>query len=235
MADEGRSEPSLADRVYDRLLTGIVEGRYPQGARLPPEADLAGANGVSRPVVRAALARLRDDGIIASRRGSGSYVLRRPNPSVMRFVPLGSITDIQRCYEFRIELEGAAAAWAARRRDEGDLAAIEAAFALMDRRYAEHDKGVDADAALHAAIVAASKNPFFVTVQQALADQIAFGMTLSRSLSMLLSDARQRLVQAEHRAVIDAIAAQDAEAARAAMERHIAAARDRMFEGDGAA
>ncbi|MFN3613184.1 MAG: FadR/GntR family transcriptional regulator [Rubrimonas sp.] len=234
MGDDGRNEPSLADRVYDALLTGIVEGRHPQGARLPAESDLAREHGVSRPVVRAALSRLRDDGIVASRRGSGSYVLRRPNPSVMRFVPLGSITDIQRCYEFRIEMEGAAAAWAARRRDPADLDAIEAAYALMDRRYAERDKGVDADAALHAAIVRASKNPFFVTVQQALADQIAFGMSLSRSLSMLLSDARQRLVQAEHRAVIDAIAAQDADAARAAMESHIGAARARMFEGDGA-
>lgn len=226
-------EPSLADQVYDRLMRGVIEGVYPEDARLPSEAELAATCGVSRPVVRAALARLRDDGVVASRRGSGSYVIRRPSRSVMDFVPLGSITDIQRCYEFRIDVEGAAAGWAALRRTDADLSAIEAAHALMDARYAAGAKGVDADAALHLAIARASRNPFFAQVQEALAPQIAQGMTLSRSLSMLLSDARQRLLQSEHRAIIDAIAARDADRARAAMRAHIAAARDRMFEGDG--
>lgn len=227
--------PGLADQVYDHLLREIVDGAYPNNTRLPTEAELAKAHGVSRPVVRAALARLRDDGIIASRRGSGSFVTRRPVRNIMNFVPLSSISDIQRCYDFRVDVEGAAAAWAARKRDEADIAAIRDAFELMDRRYADREAGVDADAQLHLAIAKASKNPFFVSVQEALGAQISFGMTLSRSLSMPLGDARHEIVQAEHRAVIDAIAAQDAAAAEQAMRHHIEAARRRMFEGDAAA
>ena len=231
MSDPQR--PSLADQVYDQLLTQIVEEQYPLHSRLPPEQVLAQSCGVSRPVLRTALARLRDDGIVASRRGSGNYVARRPDRQVMSFVPLGSITDIQRCYEFRIDIEGAAAAWAARRRDEDDLAALEAAFQRMDQTYQEQALGVDADQMLHLAIARATKNPFFQTVLESLAQQIGFGMKLSRSLTLLASPNRQALVQGEHRAVIDAILRQDPDAAAQAMRAHITAARDRMFVGEG--
>ncbi|MFN3526033.1 MAG: FadR/GntR family transcriptional regulator, partial [Paracoccus sp. (in: a-proteobacteria)] len=164
--------PSLADQVYDQLLTQITEEQYPLHSRLPPEQALAQICGVSRPVLRTALARLRDDGIIASRRGSGNYVARRPERSVMTFVPLGSITDIQRCYEFRIDVEGAAAAWAARRRDDSDLAALDAAYRRMDETYLQHALGVDADQMLHLAIAKATKNAFFHDVLQSLGRQI---------------------------------------------------------------
>lgn len=223
--------PSLADQVYDRLLTQIVEDSYPLHSRLPSEATLAQSCGVSRPVLREALARLRDDGIITTRRGSGNYVARRPDRQVMSFVPLGSITDIQRCYEFRIDVESAAAAWAARRRDEADLAALDAAFQRMDQTYLEQELGVDADQMLHLAIARATKNPFFQTTLESLGQQIGFGMRLSRSLTLLAAPGRQELVQAEHGAVIEAIRRQDADEAAAAMRRHITAARDRMFVG----
>lgn len=225
--------PSLADQVYDQLLTRIVEERYPLHSRLPAEQLLAQGCGVSRPVLRMALARLRDDGIIASRRGSGNYVARRPDKQVMSFVPLGSITDIQRCYEFRMDVEAAAAGWAAQRRDEADLEALEAAFERMEQSYREQALGVDADQMLHLAIARATKNPFFQTVLDSLAQQIGFGMKLSRSLTLLDKPARQALVQAEHRAVIDAIRGQEPGAAAEAMRAHIAAARDRMFVGGG--
>lgn len=232
MASEARRDPSLADQVYDRLLADIVEGRYPLQSRLPPEETLAQSCGVSRPVLRAALARLRDDGMIASRRGSGHYVARRPDRSVMRFVPLGSITDIQRCYEFRADVESAAAGWAAQRRDEADLAALEQAHLFMETSYRQQALGVDADQLLHRSIARATKNPFFVTVLESLAQQIAFGMQLSRSLTLLAAPARQALVQAEHRAIIDAIRDQNPTAASVAMRSHIMAARDRMFVGE---
>ena len=67
-----RRDPSRADQVHDRLLADIVAGTYPLQSRLPPEEVLAQTCGVSRPVLRMALARLREDGIITSRRGSGN-------------------------------------------------------------------------------------------------------------------------------------------------------------------
>lgn len=226
-----RRDPSRADQVHDRLLADIVAGTYPLQSRLPPEEVLAQTCGVSRPVLRMALARLREDGIITSRRGSGNYVTRRPDRAVMDFVPLGSITDIRRCYEFRADVESAAAAWAARRRTEADLDAMEAAQAQLAGSYRQQQLGVEADHQLHLAVARASGNPFYVTVLESLATQIAFGMTLSRSLTLQGAPDRQAKVEAEHRALIEAIRAADPEAAAAAMRRHIIAARDRMFEG----
>ncbi|WP_022706177.1 FadR/GntR family transcriptional regulator [Paracoccus zeaxanthinifaciens] len=223
--------PSLADQVYDRLLQRIMSDEFPLNGRLPSEQSLSASFGVSRPVLRDALARLRDDGIVTARRGSGNYVTRRPDPRVGDLVPLGSITDIQRCYEFRVDLEGAAAGWAALRRDDADLAVLERAYEALDRTYVQQIVGVDADQALHMAIAKAAKNPFYPAVIAQLTAQIQFGMTLSRSLTLLDVPERQALVQSEHRAVIDAIRAQDAAAATQAMRHHITAARDRMFEG----
>ncbi|MCF3935183.1 FadR family transcriptional regulator [Acuticoccus sp. M5D2P5] len=229
-ADRPLAEASRAGHVYDDLMRAIADGAYADG-RLPAEATLARSYAVSRPVVREALARLREDGIVASRRGSGSYVVRRPSPAVFSVVPIGSISDIQRCYEFRIDVEGAAAGWAAKRRTEADLAALRATHARMDAEAAAGELGADADAALHRAITEAAHNPFFSGVLASLAAQIAFGMNLSRSLSMRHHGARIELVQAEHAAIIDAITRGDAEAATAAMRHHIGAAQERMFEG----
>ena len=232
MTDNAQREPSLADQVYDQLLADIVKGQYPLQSRLPPEATLAQSCGVSRPVLRTALARLRDDGMIASRRGSGNYVVRRPAQSVMKFVPLGSIADIQRCYEFRADVESAAAGWAAHRRDKADLIALEEAYAQMDVTYQQKALGVDADQLLHLSIARATKNSFYISVLESLAQQITFGMQLSRSLTLQAAPERQVAVQAEHRKIIDAIRDGHAELATEAMRHHIFAARDRMLVGE---
>lgn len=221
--------PSLADQVYDQLLTKILEEEYPVHSRLPTEEVLAENFGVSRPVVRGALSRLRDDGIVQSRRGSGSYVLRRPDRELISFVPLESVSDVQRCYEFRIEVEGAAAAWAARRRDDDDIAAMDAAYLEMEQTYQQNAPGVEADQRLHLAIARAAKNPFFSSVLESLSEQIAYGVKLSRSLTLLDAPVRQELVLAEHRAILDAIRLQQPEVAQATMRHHITAAKDRMF------
>ena len=94
-------------------------GDYPANQKLPSEKTLADEFGVSRPILRDALERLRDQGLIHSRQGAGSFVRE------IRSVPLGfarveTIADIQRCYEFRICIETMSARLAAtRRRDQG--------------------------------------------------------------------------------------------------------------------
>ena len=223
--------PSLADQVYDQLLAKILEEEYPVHSRLPTEEALAQSFGVSRPIVRMALSRLRDDGIVQSRRGSGSYVLRCPDRQLISFVPLESVSDVQRCYEFRIDVEGAAAAWAARRRDDEDLAAMDEAFKVMEQTYHQNELGVEADQKLHLAVARATKNPFFSSVLESLGEQIAFGVKLSRSLTLLDSPVRQELVLSEHRAILEAIRLRQPEVAQACMRHHITAAKDRMFVG----
>lgn len=225
------ARPTKADSVYDLLLQAIIEGTYAVNSKLPAEDRLSKEIGVSRPVLRTALIRLRDDGIVISRRGSGNFVARRPNQSVMEFVPLGSITDIQRCYEFRMDVEAAAAKWAAQRRTEEDLDAMEAAYREISASYLHQGLGVDADFNLHQAVANASQNSNYIAVLASLAEQVEFGMNLSRSLTLIASPNRNALVQMEHRKIIDAIRLQDAEAASRAMHDHLSNAWDRMFEG----
>ena len=225
------SEAKLSAGIYERLFERIVAGEFPVNARLPSETELARRFGASRPVVREALARLRDDGLIVSRQGSGSYVRRRPDQAVLQFVPVGSIDDIQRCFEFRAGLEAAAAALAATRWEEGDLADIKAAFDELEACIETGQLGVDADEHFHRAIAEATHNQYHVSVQVSLQPHIAFGMTLTRNLSLRRAAERLRLVQDEHLAVLRAIEGRDADGARAAMATHIENARRRMFEG----
>lgn len=210
-----------------------MSGDFGLNGRLPSETDLSRRFGASRPVVREALARLREDGVIVSRQGSGSYVVRKPDHAVLRLAPVGSLADIQRCFEFRAELESAAAAVAAERRQPGDLAAIKDAYEALEACVAQARLGVEEDIRLHAAIAAATHNQYYVSVQAGLRAHIARGMTVMRNLSLLRPAARLRLVQEEHRAIIAAIEDRDAAGARTAMRTHVLNARQRMFEGAG--
>jgi DNA-binding FadR family transcriptional regulator len=186
---------------------------------------------VSRPVVREALARLRDDALIYSRQGSGSYIQRQPDRAVLRFAPVTSIADMQRCFEFRIALEGEAAALAAQRRDPEAMARIDTILKRLDAVIDAGELGADLDFELHLAIARASQNRFYADTMASLQPHIRTGMTLARNLTLLRPRERVLTVQAEHVAVVRAIRDGDAEAARRAMATHIDNARLRVFEG----
>ena len=229
------SLPSLSDRVYERIFADIVSGALPERARLPSEVDLSETFGVSRPVVREALARLRDDGLVVSRRGSGSYVQRRPSSDVLRFTALSSIADMQRCFEFRVGLEGETAFLAAQRAEEQDIGAITDALNRLDTVIAGTQLGVDADFDFHIAIANAADNRYYHSALVNLRESVVVGMNLARNLSLRKPKTRLGLVQDEHVAVLDAIKAGDPERARQAMRRHIENAKARVFEGQDSA
>jgi GntR family transcriptional regulator, transcriptional repressor for pyruvate dehydrogenase complex len=230
--DSGRPAVTgkLSDRVYDHVLSQIIVGIFPVNSRLPPETRLADQLGVSRPVVREALMRLREDGLIASRQGAGSFVIRRPADDVYNYAPLGSIADIQRCFVFRIAIEGEAAALAARDHDAEGLHRIRHALGELDRVLEQGTLGVEEDIALHRSVAEATGNRFFVATLAALHAQIAVGITLNRNLSLIQPRDRILAGQQEHRRVVEAIAAKDEAGARAAMRLHIENARKRVFD-----
>ncbi|SAL45278.1 FadR/GntR family transcriptional regulator [Caballeronia humi] len=224
-----RKTSGLADRIYSDILNSIIEGEFKEGDRLLTEHALAERFSTSRPTVREALARLRADGIIVTRRGSGTTVGRRPDPDVRRFAPLETLSDIRRCYEFRVVTEAGAAALAARHADDSDIAAIQAAWDELERVVETQGIGAKDDFAFHIAIARASKNQFFITVMTFIEEQVVFSMNLSRNLSLVKTLERQRLVQAEHLEVLEAIRAHDSERAGRAMKAHLENALDRMF------
>lgn len=227
-----RQQAKLSDQVYEVVLTDIVKGRYPEGSKLPTETMLANEFSVSRPVVREALARLRDDGLIQPRQGAGSFVIKRPGSALLRFAPIGSIADIQRCFEFRIALEPMAASLAATRRDKAMLHVIRDIVKVQDEAAAGGVVDVDSDFLFHKAVADASGNSYFSTTLQSLEESMKTAMLLNRQLSLQSPRQKLHLRHAEHKMILEAIAASDADAAYEAMRNHIDVARRRVFDGE---
>lgn len=219
----------LGDQLYELILARIVKGEFAEGERLPSEVRLCEEFGVSRPVVREALSRLQADGLVVSRQGSGSYVMRRPSEEMISIAPAGSIAELMRCFEFRIALEGETAALAALRRTPDDLRQIDAAMQGLDAVIAQGEVGTGPDVDLHMAIARATRNKLFEISLKSIFAQLEGGMQLARSLSLRRSRVRLETVQHEHSAIVDAIRAEDSEAARAAMRAHINNARNRIL------
>jgi DNA-binding FadR family transcriptional regulator len=220
----------LSSAVYDGIVALIARGDFPLNTRMPSEARLSEIFDASRPVVREALARLREDGLVVSRQGSGSYVRRKPDPTLIELAPVGSIDDVQRCFEFREGLEPLAARLAAGRWEPRDMQAIEAAMEALERCVLDGDIGVEQDSRLHEAIAGATHNHYHAQVQRQLRPHITAGMNVTRSLSLRRGE-RMREVQDEHVRVVDAIRRRDGEEAALHMQVHIQNARRRMFEG----
>lgn len=220
----------LADVVYDSIRRAIANGQYAEDERLPGENAMADQYDVSRPVIRAALKRLRDEGMVTSRQGSGSYVSTAVVPRPLAFQPLETIADLQRCYEFRLTIEPVAAALAAARRSEADLAEIEKLLQMMRDATERRSHREDADFGFHLAITAAANNQYFETSMRALKEHIAVGMKF-HGLSLQTVRGGLDHVLDEHANIFRAIASGESEAAREAMARHVGGSRDRLFEG----
>ncbi|WP_193139654.1 MULTISPECIES: FadR/GntR family transcriptional regulator [unclassified Meridianimarinicoccus] len=219
-----------SDQIYRQLAEGIAAGRLARGEKLPSETALATEYGVSRPTVREALARLREEGMIASRRGSGAYV-QDAAERITRIAPLTSIQDLQMCFRFRIGLESEAARLAAQNRTRDDLRGLEAEIAAMDSANVRGETGMEQDLGFHMAVARASQNRFFVAGLEQVRPHIAQGMTINRTLSLMSEAPRLVRVQDEHRRVCDAIRKGDGDAAAEAMATHLGNALNRLFEG----
>ena len=225
-----RAKPApLADRVYEQLAARIASGEFRPNTRLPPEHDLAAMFGVSRPILRSALGRLRGEGIIISRQGAGSYVRDRA-ATVLSFTPVETIADIQRCYEFRLTVEPDASFHAALRRNESSLRKMEAALALLREATRHQRHREDADFSFHLAITEAANNHYYTSTMQALKEHIFVGMHM-HGLSLIGTKPKLQTVLEEHRGIHEAIAARRADDARRLMRLHLEGSRDRLFEG----
>lgn len=222
---------SLPDRIYASVVESILRGDYAANGKLPTEGLLAERFAVSRPTVREALARLRADGVIESRRGSGSHIVRRPGTPVTTTTPIRSLADIERYYDFRACVEAGAAAGAAEYRDEQDLRQIEQAFEALGSAMEGAGSGIDEDVRFHLAIARASHNPFFVASIETSVAPIRQYMELARNVSDKRSPERVRAVQAEHQAIVEAITRRQPDQAREAIRAHVWSAKRRIFEG----
>lgn len=220
---------SLSDMVFGQIYRSIKSGSYVADERLPTESDLAAEFEVSRPIIREALKKLRDQNLIYSRQGVGSFVRQSGLKDPLGFSPVESLTDLRRCYEFREVIEPAAAAAAAERRSESDLAEIERALSKLREATEKGRHHADADFDFHLAIARASGNSYLQTSIESLKEQIEVGM-ISHGMSVKVETNGLDNVFNEHEAIFAAIKKRDTESARFLMRSHLAGSRSRVLD-----
>jgi GntR family transcriptional repressor for pyruvate dehydrogenase complex len=159
----------LYQQVADDIETAILEGTYPPDSKLPSEQELANEYGVSRNVVREALKRLKERGLVSIRTGSGTYVsipTTEPVSDALHRLLLypNNAVSVAHFYEIRRMIEPQVARLAAERATDEDRAAIHQAFDLMVENRDNRTAWTQADLGFHIAIAEATKNPLIQSI-----------------------------------------------------------------------
>lgn len=225
-----RRPRTLALGVVESLGERIRDGRLAPGDKLPTEAAVMAEFGVSRTVVREAISKLQAAGMVETRHGIGTFVVGVGDASVFRIEPqqLATLRDVIAVLELRIGIESEAAGLAAQRRTAANLAVMRAALDAFAAAVEAGRDAVAADFQFHAEIARATQNEHFTGLLATLGAQIIPRARLDAVGEVdLAQQSYLRRVNAEHESIYDAIAAQDAEAARAAMRTHLANSRER--------
>ena len=225
----GRIAPqhSLAHEIVERIRNDIAGGKLAAGARLPTEQEMIAAFGVSRTVVREAVAALRAEGLVATRQGVGAFVAEDSAPRPFRIEPggLASIDEVLRLMELRTGVESEAAGLAAERATKGDLRALELSLKKIDAALKREDLAIAEDFDFHRTIALATGNPHFVHFLEFLGRYIIPRQSVRvRSPDPL---AYLRIIQAEHSEILAAIGSHSVPKAQAAMRRHLTNGRAR--------
>lgn len=208
----------LYRQIADQLRALIAKGEFAVGARLPAERDLARQLGVSRPSVREALIALEVEGWVEVRTGSGVYVLDRTQRAA---APVASTEwGPLELIRARRVVEGETAAIAARTARRKDIEAMTRAIERMRGLADRNVMPLDGDRAFHLAIVECCGNAVLAETVQGFWDSRR-GPIFTRLGGYFESVKSWRSAIAEHEAIRDAIAAHDAEGARAAMHAHM--------------
>lgn len=225
----------FAERVYDNLFHSIMTGKLGPRARLPSEVELAAVFAVSRPVVRQALDRLRNDRLVESIRGSGTYVSADPGPvPATAVVPLArtpaDMGHIFHGLELRLVIEPECAFLAALRRKPKHLARMAEMLDGFEKATANGDVAHHFDYGFHETIAQATGNPRMAQVLKMLEYDVSHAVNLWRHLAHMKPWRRTQDALDEHRAIFELIERQDAEGARRRMRGHVENARIRMLE-----
>ncbi|OOG51219.1 GntR family transcriptional regulator [Polaromonas sp. C04] len=219
----------LSDQLYRQIFDQIASGSLNVGDQLPSENDISARFGVSRPVVREALQRLRADGLVTAQKGLGSFVSNQPANRVQNFAGAENVASYLRCHEVRIALEGDAARLAAQRLTTEQMAAIDAAHARFAEGVSNGLMSVEDDLAFHKAVAQATGNDFYLSVLESIHEALSGFMRLTISLTRTGSVRRAQKVLEEHSAIVEAIRTRDGERARVAMQFHLDQARQRLI------
>lgn len=217
-----RIEPAYR-QVADQLRTLILQGQLGPGDRLPNEVELSEKFGVSRSTVREALRSLASQSLLTTQRGvtGGSFIAHPDAVDISSYLETSvgllssaRVVAVSELLEARAILEVPAARLAAERRTDADLAHLREA---VEQEEASVDSEFEGHRATHAAILEAAGNTLLEMLTQPL-----FAVLRTRFLRDQAPPAFWNDVCTEHRRILTAIEARDAEGAGAAMAEHLA-------------
>jgi DNA-binding FadR family transcriptional regulator len=198
----------------------IIAGRYPESTRLPGDVELIAMFGVSRPVLRESVKTLVAKGLLSTKTRVGTVVRERGAWNMFDADVLAWHLDagIDKRFlgdlaEIRLAVEPRAAALAAARRSEADIAELKRSMERMRLAPSDSVGFADADLALHIAVANASGNLFM----RSIGSVIEAALRASFLLSAPVEPEDRETVLLWHQRIVDAIAASDAAAASAAM------------------
>lgn len=220
--------PHLSTLVASSIAREIAQGRLCPGDRLPTEQSLATTFGVSRNVVREAIARLRSEGRVLSRQGRGAFVSDHAPASALTISheTIDNAEAFRGLFELRRLLEVEAAGLAARRRRDEELTAMRGSLVAIEDVPYGGVAWLRADLDFHRLIAAATGNVYIVQVLGFVSERVRESILASGHARG--SDAMVQMTVSEHRRILDAIAARDLAAARDAMRHHLDAAASRV-------
>jgi GntR family transcriptional regulator, transcriptional repressor for pyruvate dehydrogenase complex len=216
----------LTDTIAEYLITTARE--LAPGSKLPSENQLARQFGVSRSAVREAVSGVASRGLLEIRKGAGMFV-RAPLIGNLEFggVDYSNLANTAKLLEIRAGLDAAAARIAAIRRTADEVKFLQEMNAAASRADLAITEAVEADLAFHLAIVRATQNEYFVSIQTFLLEHLRAGIRFTRTLESYSKEMVEE-VQREHTEILHAIEDQDSDRAARLAEQHVRNARSRM-------
>jgi DNA-binding FadR family transcriptional regulator len=222
---------AMSDQVAQQLLKQIEVGSFRDTGKLPTEAALAQEFGVSRTVIREAISRLKNEGVVEPRQGSGVFISQHAGIRPLRidYDEAVDAKSLPQLLAVRRAIEAEVAAEAARCRTDADMDAIDTALRRIDEAVAAGRDGVAEDIAFHRAIAIVTGNPYFLKTLEFLTQYLEAGMKVTRGNEASRDDFSWQ-VRDEHAAIVAAIRAGDPMAARNAACTHMYNAARRLGE-----
>jgi GntR family transcriptional repressor for pyruvate dehydrogenase complex len=212
----------LTGEIVARLTADITSGKLLPGSRLPTEQEMIAATGVSRTVIREAVAALRADRLVVSRQGIGTFVAEHVRrPFRVDFDERSSLADVLNVMELRTGVEVEAAGLAAERASPAQVKKIAERLAAVQAAIDRNETAVDQDFAFHCEIAESTGNPQFKGFLEYLGRFIIPRQAVWGRSAPLLSRSSLTLFQREHEQIFAAIRAHAVPRARAAMQRHL--------------
>lgn len=223
-----RRSEHLPARIAAEIGREISEGRIEPGQKLPTEHLLAKTFGVSRSVVREAIAQLRNEGLVETRQGVGAFATEIERRQSIRIEQsdLSDRDSFRSLFQLRMALEVEAAALAAIHHTSEDLAKLDEALTQMTGAEKWTEQGIIADLAFHRLVAAATRNEYFLQFISFIAERTHLTINAARATAIL--EEIVEITIAEHVAIRDAIATCNPAKAKEAMRIHLEGAASRL-------